>query len=830
MDRSPGETSEREMFVAPDFAPATSVPAIPSSVLDATPILPPRWSARRSAPRIPRLSGAALGKASLRAIGMEVDRGVGFIFIPVCLAFGVILYFSLAREPALTILGACFSALAVVAFLTRHSPALQTAAFAALLIVVGLALAKVETFRAGTKVIGGEISTRLTGAVVEVENLASGRVRLTIDITATERPVLRYAPDRVRVSARSIPEGIEPGASVTGIVRLMPPSGPVRPDSYDFSFNSYFDGIGASGFFMKGPERAVELGPASLSARFRASVERARNAVAQRIRRHIPGAEGEIAAALVAGVRAGIPDDVNEALRRSGLYHIISISGLHMALVAGTIMGLMRGAFALFPEFSSRRPVKKYAASVALAGLAAYLFFSGADVAAQRSFIMLAVMLTALMVDRAALTMRNLAISAIVVIVLSPHEVVGPSFQMSFAATAALVGAYAAWSDWRSGRPLQRPPDRYLVSSSFRKIAVIAIGLAATSLIAGGATSVYSAYHFQQVSSLGLFANLSAMPIVSIAVMPFAVLGVLAMPFGLDGPFFYVMGEGLTLTVAIARWFSERSPLDAVGLVSPRAVIVLSVALLIATICTTWLRVAALPVALAGLLLLPQQSSPDLLISEDGRLVGLAIGNGQMAVNRTQPNEFTTENWQRALQSEILVKPKMRRAAGALLEPETQSESGSDALRSETQHRIGSAFICEDGLCLATHTSGAIVAHAVDAITAARACDTASVIIVDDATAKSVCGRKRILIVTKRDLARRGSAAVTFAYATSGASESSNPGPRRVKASVSYAIGQPYRPWHDQRRFSREARGMPPYQRKPAATAPSNSDDPSTSP
>ncbi len=125
---------------------------------------------------------------------------------------------------------------------------------------------------------------------------------------------------------------------MTGLVRLMPPSGPVRPDSYDFSFESYFDGIGASGFFLRGPELAAASGPAPPLALFRASVERARNAIATRIRDRIGGAEGEIAAALVVGVRAGIPEDVNEALRRAGIYHIISISGLHMALVAGTIM------------------------------------------------------------------------------------------------------------------------------------------------------------------------------------------------------------------------------------------------------------------------------------------------------------------------------------------------------------------------------------------------------------------------------------------------------------------------------------------------------------
>ena len=388
--------------------------------------------------------------------------------------------------------------------------------------------------------------------------------------------------------------------------------------------------------------------------------------------------EGEIAAALVVGVRAGIPEDVNEALRRAGIYHIISISGLHMALVAGTIMGLLRAGFALFPDFASRRPVKKYAAALAIGGLAGYLFISGAEVAAQRSFIMLAVMLTAVLFDRAALTLRNLAIAAIVVIALSPHEVVGPSFQMSFAATAALVGAYAAWSDWRADHPGQPPANRSLAGRAVHYMLLAAAGLAVTSIVAGGATAIYAAWHFQQMPSLGLFTNLTAMPIVSAVVMPFAVLGALAMPFGLDGPFFQVMGLGLSATIAIAKWFSERSPADIVGLVPPAAVAVLTVALLIATICSTWLRITAIPVALVGLIALINGPQPDLFVSEDGRLVGLDVGEGRIAVNRARPNEFTIDNWRRAMRADEVVRPEGNQERTAAKRGETASRAAAD--------------------------------------------------------------------------------------------------------------------------------------------------------
>jgi len=790
------------------------------------------------------------------AIATEFDRGIVFLLVPVLLAVGALLYFSMAAEPGWLALAAGLALLGACAFASRARPAMHLAFVAALLCVGGVVLAKAESWRAGTKMLGGEITTRLSGRVVEVERMANGRVRLTIDVTGTERPVLRYAPERVRVSARSIPDGVEPGAAVTGLVSLMPPSGPVRPGSYDFALEGYFDGIGASGFFLRGPEAVAGSGAPPLFTAFHAAVERARIAIANRISAQIGGPEGEIAAALVVGIRAGIPEDVNEALRRAGIYHIISISGLHMALVAGTIMGLLRAGFALFPGFSSRRPVKKYAAALALVGLAGYLFMSGGEVAAQRSFIMIAVMLVAVLFDRSALTMRNLAIAAIIVIAVSPHEVVGPSFQMSFAATAALVGGYAAWSDWRADRARQPAPNRSLPHRLLRMAAFATVGLAFTSIIAGGATAIYAAWHFQQMPSLGLFTNLTAMPIVSAIVMPFAVLGALAMPFGLDGPFFQVMGLGLTATIAIARWFAERSPTDMIGLVPAASVAVLTVALIVATVSSTWLRLAAVPVALVGLLLLTGRPTPDLFVSEDGRLVGLDLGSGNVAVNRARPNEFTIDNWMRAMRATEIVRPEGKQQRTI---PQAQEESAvapenglhaasgmgaglgdaltgqdgqiapdaldadDEALRSTAFADLPSpsGFVCSQGLCLARHPSGVIIAHALDAQAAIDACAVAGVIIVDDATTRNLCRWKNVLVVTTRNLALQGSAAITLPDASTPHRPATS---SEEKATVEFAISQPFRPWHEQRKFSRAARGLPPYQRKPASPSPAGAE------
>ncbi|RWA74554.1 ComEC/Rec2 family competence protein [Mesorhizobium sp.] len=794
--------SERLLFAG--TAPAEATPVSLPMPRPAGEILPPDGGAALQPPKsatidrirrqFSRASFSAFRQSVDVAATTELDRGIAFLLVPVFLAAGVIFYFSLNAEPDLYRPQAAVALMAVCAAISRSWPKTHLLFMAALFCALGFVAAKVETWRTATPMLGSEIQTRLTGRVVIAEEMANGRVRLTIDLISTAHPTLRYAPDRVRLSARRIPPAMKAGSLVTGYARLLPPTGPVRPESYDFSFDSYFSGIGGSGFFLGDPKVISTTDPAA-GASIASAIENAREAIADHIRSTVGGPEGEIAAALIVGVRAGIPEDINEAMRRTGIYHIISISGLHMALVAGTIMLLLRGAFALFPDFSSRRPVKKYAAAIALISIAAYLVISGVVVAAERSFIMLAVMLIAVLFDRAALTMRNLAISAVAVILVSPHEVVGPSFQMSFAATAALVGAYAGWADYRAGKERAPPAKRSFLRFLSRKLAVGAGGAAMTSIIAGSATALFAIWHFQRVSPLSLLANLAIMPIVSLIIMPFAVLSALAMPFGIDGPFLYLMGKGLTAMIAISAWISQWSPVDAVGLISIQSVLLSTIALVIATMATTWLRLAAVPFALASLLTIPQVRTPDLLISEDAHLVAMPIGGGELAINRARSNEFTTDNWKRALKAEAIVPP------------ETFAKDALD-IADPVDLPPGSPFYCTGDLCIGRHPSGAIVALAENRNSARPACSFADLIVINDATAYNPCRDPRVLVVTKRQLARDGSAAVFF-----------DPQSATARPAIQYAVEKPYRPWHEQRSYSREARGLPPYQRpeKPEA-------------
>lgn len=735
-----------------------------------------------------RPSAVAISRALLRRIPQTLasevardgGRGAGFLCLPVLMSAGVVAYYALPQEPGFPHIFASILALMIACFLLRAKPAGLLCAGALLAFMAGVGVAKIETWRAGTAVLGSDVTTRITGRVVSIEPQANARIRLIVDIVSTQRPQLRHPPERVRLTARKVPPDLRPGDLLDGLVRLMPPSGPVRPGSYDFSFVSYFAGIGALGFFMTGPERAAIDADASLAVTAARSLETLRLALAERIRTHVDGAAGEVVVAMIAGYRPGIPEDVNEWLRRSGLAHILSISGLHMALVAATVMFMLRATAALFPGFSSRVPVKKYAASAALVFCTLYLFLSGTDVAAQRSYIMLAVMLAALILDRAALTMRNVAIAALIIIVLSPHEVVGPSFQMSFAATAALVAGYAVWSERRGSRPRGRAlRDESFVRRTVRMALGLVVGMAATSLIAGTATALYGVWHFQRATPLALPANLAAMPFVSGIAMPAAVLSIFAMPFGLDGIFLKAMAEAMRAVILIAKWFSDRSPIDAVGLIPLSALIVLTVALIIAVISTSRLKLLAVPVCLVGLALLATRDLPDVLISEDGRLVGVRGEDGTLAINRARPNAFTMQDWTRALNAEMVVKP-LNQGKPSAQAPET-------------------AFTCTDELCLARHASGAVIGYAESELAAAGACSSAAVIVIDDATAGKPCRAGQAEVITKRDLARQGSASVHFRRRGEG-----------LEPEITFAIGEQWRLWHEHRAWSRASRGLPP--------------------
>ncbi|HEY4746962.1 MAG TPA: ComEC family competence protein, partial [Steroidobacteraceae bacterium] len=337
--------------------------------------------------------------------------------------------------------------LAVVAVLARRRPIAFPVALAIAAMAAGFATATLRTLALSHPILRAPAyNVSLTG-FVETREERERTDRIVVRVHHIEGRRLDQPPERVRISVR---KGTAPmvGAFIELTARLSPPLAPLRPGGYDFARDMYFHGIGASGFVTG----AVKLEPPpdapGARLRFASMVEGIRDAIDARIRATIKGDAGAIASALLTGKRDALTASVNDAMFISGLGHVLSISGYHMAVVAGVVFFVVRALLALVPGLALRRPIKKWAALAALVAATLYLILSGAEVATQRSYIMTAIVLVGVMADRPALTFRTLSVAALAVLLLTPEAVVHPSFQMSFAATLALIALYQYGLPW----------------------------------------------------------------------------------------------------------------------------------------------------------------------------------------------------------------------------------------------------------------------------------------------------------------------------------------------------------------------------------------------
>lgn len=725
-----------------------------------------------------RLSGGQTRLAAFLVQQAETEAAArtGFYLIPAALMLGIALFFAGPTPACLAFAALLAVAIYVAARLGERSSGAKLA-LAAVFLLAGFGLSALEMALTRTTILSGEATVRIDGTVAWRDRDDKGRMRYRVDLAATERPTLSRPPERVQILVSSRHAPIDIGGRYRGLVRLRPPSGPAYPGGYDFAFGNFFSRIGATGFALGPPDPpTAETAPQTLTQR----VVRLRIAVSERIRDSIGGAEGAVATALVTGDRAGIPDDVEEWLRATGLSHVLSISGLHMALVAGFTMTLVRGLLAAIPWCALALPVKKIAAVAALAVSSFYLLLSGSNVASDRSFIMLSIVLVAVLFDRPALTLRNVALAAIIVLALEPHSLLTASFQMSFSATAALVGIYGGFSRWRARREDDRRPRAWPA-----RPLLFLLGLAAASLIAGAATAPYAAYHFQRVAPYGLLANLLAVPLFSFWIMPLALIAMLAMPFGLDAVFLALMGHGLSLVFEIAHFLHDRLPDEPTGIMTTAGLLLLTLSLVAACFLSSRLRWAAVPLALCGLALSPDRSErPEMLVFEDGREVAMIDAAGDLVSRRERPNAFVHDQWLRAFPPADAALPAetdgaaapLRRATtpGFVCEPlaSPENDDGSGNVRQGTRNPQASATQTAQEeppnparrqrpmtFCRGTTRSGIKVAWTDDYRQTGRACDDADIAIVARAIRLDAC-RSGALLFTLRTLRRSGSLAV----------------------------------------------------------------------
>ena len=569
----------------------------------------------------------------------EAGSGRLLPWVPVAFGGGIAFYFAADHEPVLWVVATTAVALMLGAVLLRRSrwfaPALLIAAVAA-----GFAVATWKTARIAHPVLAKPLYSVALSGFVETRDIRERTDRFVLRVTSMEAQRSDVKLERVRLSVR---KGTAPevGSFVQLKARLMPPISPVRPGSYDFSRDMFFQGIGASGFVMGAITASAPPDTGGLRLRYAAFMQGLRDAIDARIRATLEGDNRAIATALLTGRRDAITTPVNDAMFISGLGHVLSISGYHMAVVAGVVFFAVRALLALIPGLAAGFPIKKWSAAAALVAAAFYLLLSGAEVATQRSFFMTAVVLIAVMVDRRAITFRTLSVAALIVLAVAPEALVHPSFQMSFAATLGLVALV------QIGMPnLFASPDHSTTARiamwGGREIAMLFLA----SLIAGLATTPYAAFHFHRVTPYGVLANLGAMPVVSALVMPAGLIGLLLAPFGLDGICWWVMGIGIDWMVAVSRWVASLpgaiGRLPAFG-IAP--LIAASLGIVVMGLLRTPLRWSGGLVLLAAILWGLSARQPDVLIAGDGQSVAVRGGDGRLHLIRAGKDSFLLKEW-----------------------------------------------------------------------------------------------------------------------------------------------------------------------------------------
>lgn len=582
-----------------------------------------------------------MGRWLAAILGREQEQW--FLWGPVGFGLGIGLYFSLDQEPP-AILGFGLAGLACVGYLAGRSRGLWQPIVGLLAaILLGMAAAMVRTVIVDAPILDrvrGPLTVK--GFVELVEPRATGGQRITLRVVAIDTLAKEITPLRVRLRLRNADTTLVPGLAIAIKGQLSPPAAPASPGDFDFGRQAYFQRLGAVGFASGPATLTPELGAPPRSLAFQLVIERIRQAIAERILAALPGQAGHIALALITGERGGITEATNQAWRDAGLFHILSISGLHMVILAGSLFWLVRFALAMIPALTLNYRIKKWAAFVAILGALAYLLISGGAFATLRSWIMITIIFGAVIVDRPALALRNVALAALVILALWPESLLDAGFQMSFAAVVALISVF----EWLRVRRERQGADQLVRRGMFWHARAFLFGIVASTLVASVAVAPFSAYHFHSSQQYALLANLIAIPLCNAVVMP-AALGVfLALPFGLEALPLWIMGLGIEWIGRVAE-LTAQLPGATIKIPSISRLgffIMIGGGLWLLLWQHRW-RIAGAAVFIAGLAIAPFETRPAVLVGADGTLVAVRGADGRLTAVAARGQAFVLQRW-----------------------------------------------------------------------------------------------------------------------------------------------------------------------------------------
>ena len=551
------------------------------------------------------------------------------LWCPVSMGAGIALYFSLPQE-----IPVALGLVSLLFLLAVHLGSGQrwgrTGRLLLIFLAFGFLVAQLRAADVAAPVLDSRTGPiTVEGRVARWEEEAKGQGRLTLSDIRIERLHAGRTPDRVRLILRTGGDSFDPGDRVRLRAILDSPPQPVFPGDYDYARRLYFERIGGLGFAISPLEMIKE---SSSDKAWLLRIESFRTRLSARIRDILPHESGTVADALITGSRQALSDEVKEAMRGSGLAHLLAISGLHLGIVTGFVFFVFRGVLALIPRIALYYPIKKWAALAAIPVAAFYLVMSGSPIPTTRAFIMVALVMCAIILDRNPISLRLVAVAALLILMLTPEALLSASFQMSFAAVAGLVAAFAAYNEYRAQRARRMPSD--LNSGGRRgwgrRLAVYFLAIAGTTIVAEIVLMPPTLYHFNRTALYGLAGNLLAMPLVGFWIMPAACIAMLLMPLGLESMPLDVMGHGIEWMLVVARSLSSTPGAEAlVPAFSTGAYAFIMAGLIALCLLKGFARIVSVPLIVVGIVLAVWTPRPNILIGGDAKVMALRAPDGR---------------------------------------------------------------------------------------------------------------------------------------------------------------------------------------------------------
>lgn len=505
------------------------------------------------------------------------------------------------------------------------------------LAVVSLALvfaAGVMTVWLRSELVGAEPIARPTVTLIEArvlerqEQPAEGRIRLVLAFRDAEAGQARKV--RVNVPLAEASPAMAEGAIVRLRARLSPPAAPMVPGGYDFARRAWFDGLSATGSVI-GTVAVIR------PAREAGGLAAFQRLLAAHVRERVGGSEGAIAAAFASGDRGAILPAEEQAMRDSGLTHLLSISGVHVSAVmaAGYLLSLK--LMALWPWLALRVRVPLIAAAIgALVGVG-YTLLTGAEVPTVRSCVGALLVLAALAMGREPLSVRMLATAAFLVLLVWPEALVGPSFQMSFAAVLAIVALHES----SPVKAFLATREEGWLTRQARRFAMLVL----TGVVIEAVLTPIVLFHFHRAGLYGAFANVIAIPLVTLVSMPAIALGLVLDLFGLGAPAWWVTGQSLDALLSLAHWTADRP--GAVRLMPQIGSGTFALFVVGGLWLALWhnrVRFLGLVPVLAGAASLAMTPTPDILVTGDGRQVGIVGEGDRLLLLRETRSDYVRDN------------------------------------------------------------------------------------------------------------------------------------------------------------------------------------------